>query len=80
VQRKACHTETLARSEVCSVEYCRSCAVFHVNVGAVTVHFRPSTFRILCTTLNTALARFRHMRPMLSSCAANQDEIIDRSP
>ncbi|CAI8722776.1 conserved protein of unknown function [Methylocaldum szegediense] len=80
MQRKSCHTETLARSEVCSVEYCRGCAVFHVNLGAVTLHFRPSTFRVLCTTLNTALARFRHVRPVLSSYASNQDEIVDSTP
>ncbi len=75
MQRKACHTETLACSEVCAVDYCRGCGVFHVNLGPVTLHFRPAAFRVLCATLNTALARFGCFRPAESPCAVNQDEI-----
>lgn len=77
MQRKACHTEMLARSEVCAVEYCRGCGVFHVTLGAVTLHFRPAAFRILCATLNAALARFRRCRPAESPYVANQSEVTD---
>ena len=56
--RKSCRPETLACSEVCAVEYCHGCGLFHVNLGPATLHFRPAAFRLLCATLNTALSRF----------------------
>ena len=60
---KRCEQTLLARGVVSEVMYCSHCRVFHVNVGAVTVHFEAAALRDLHDTLAAALAAYEHMAP-----------------
>lgn len=53
---KQCEQTLLARGVVSEVMYCSHCRVFHVNVGALTVHFEAAALRDLRDTLSAALA------------------------
>lgn len=60
---KRCEQTLLARGLASQVMYCSHCRVFHVNVGAVTVHFEAAALRDLRDTLAAALAAYEHMAP-----------------
>lgn len=51
-----CKQTLLARGVVSEVMYCGHCRVFHVNVDALTVHFKADALRDLRDTLSAALA------------------------
>lgn len=53
---RRCEQTLLARGAVTEVVYCRHCRVFHVNVGAVTVHFDAPALWDLHDVLAGALA------------------------
>ena len=53
---KSCHRTRLAQCSFASIERC-NCAMFHLNVGAVTLRLEPGAFEALATMLSTALAR-----------------------
>lgn len=52
-----CGHETLAQRSIGSVEFCHDCQIFHVNVDAVTLRFKPEGFRELCRMIAMALSR-----------------------
>ncbi len=51
-----CERTLLAHGVVSEVMYCSHCRVFHVNVGALTVHFEAGVLRDLRDTVSAALA------------------------
>lgn len=55
-----CERTLLARGVVSEVMYCSHCRVFHVNVGALTVHFEAGALRDLRDTVSAALATYEH--------------------
>ncbi len=55
-----CEQTLLARGVVSEVMYCHQCRVFHVNVDALTVHFKAAALRDLRDTLSAALAAHEH--------------------
>jgi hypothetical protein len=60
MKKQPCRLETLARSELCSVDYCHGCDAFHVNIGFATLHFDLATLRLINGTLAGALNRFEN--------------------
>jgi hypothetical protein len=58
-----CEQLLIASGAISDVMYCRHCQVFHVNVGALTVHFEPTALRDLRDTLAAALAKHERMMP-----------------
>lgn len=53
--QRSCEQALLARGVVSEIMYCRNWGVFHVNVGAVTVHFDAPALHDLRDTLSAAL-------------------------
>lgn len=58
-----CEQALLARGVVSEVMYCSHCRVFHVNVDALTVHFKAAALRDLRDTVSAALAAYERMAP-----------------
>lgn len=56
-----CDQVLLARGVVAEVMHCCKCGVFHVNVGAITVHFEAPALRDLQEVLAEALAAHERM-------------------
>lgn len=75
-------TDTLlARGVVSEVVYCRHCRVFHVNVDALTVHFKAAALRDLRDTLSAALAACERMPPeKVAELAASRPRVNMRFP
>lgn len=56
--REPCAHYVLARGTVVQVEYCAACAIFHLNLDALSLRFRATALRDLRDTLSTALAAY----------------------
>jgi hypothetical protein len=54
-----CRIEILARTEHCSVGYCRRCNVFHVDLGSVSLKLHALQVHALGGSLNQALQVFK---------------------
>jgi hypothetical protein len=55
----SCRIEILARTEHCSVGYCRRCNVFHVDLGTVSLKLHALQVHALGGSLNQALQVFK---------------------
>ena len=53
-----CKHFLLARGAGAQVEYCAACAIFHLNLDALSLRFRATALRDLRDTLATALAAY----------------------
>lgn len=58
-----CVQHLMARGVVSEIVYCSHCRVFHVNVGALTVHFEAAALRDLRDTLSAALVAYERVAP-----------------
>ena len=57
--QSSCRIEILARTEHCSVGYCRRCNLFHVDLGAVSIKLHALELHALGGCLNQALQVFK---------------------
>lgn len=55
----SCRIEMLARTEHCSIGYCRRCNVFHVDLGTVSLKLHALQVHALGGSLNEALSVFK---------------------
>lgn len=68
-----CEIRSLARSEVCSVEYCPGSGMFHVSLGMFTLRFRLAALHLLNSTLAAGLEAYKsHLSTRLTSAIPQQ--------
>lgn len=56
---RKCEIQTLAKSEIGSVDYCPDCGIFHVGFGMTSFRMRLAALHLFSATLASALERFK---------------------
>lgn len=59
---RRCKIRTLASSELCAVEYCPGCGLFHVSLGMFTMRFKLAALHLVSSTLAAGLETYKHQQ------------------